>query len=98
MSFFSLVSNLYIVFSCILSVGAVRTPIIERSGISHKEAELIWDQHGHRYPIGRAGEPADIANTVLFLAADNTSYITGTNLVADGGHIAANIDLADEIK
>ena len=36
-------------------------------------------------PVGRAGEPRDIANGVLFLVSDEASYITGTGLLIDGG-------------
>ena len=35
-------------------------------------------------PIGRAGEPIEVANAVLFLASDEASYITGTELIVDG--------------
>ncbi len=39
-------------------------------------------------PIGRLGKPKDIANGVLFLASDDASFITGTELVIDGGALA----------
>jgi len=42
-------------------------------------------QHSAGYPIGRTGVPADIANAALFLASDQSSWITGTELVVDGG-------------
>jgi NAD(P)-dependent dehydrogenase (short-subunit alcohol dehydrogenase family) len=38
-----------------------------------------------RIPLGRLGEPADIARATAFLASDAASYITGTTLVVDGG-------------
>ena len=36
-------------------------------------------------PLGRIGEPGDIAGAVLFLASDAAAYITGTSLIVDGG-------------
>lgn len=38
-----------------------------------------------RHPIGRLGEPMDVANAFVFLASDESSFITGTELVVDGG-------------
>ena len=37
-------------------------------------------------PLGRVGSPADVAEAVAFLCSDRASYITGTELVVDGGY------------
>jgi NAD(P)-dependent dehydrogenase (short-subunit alcohol dehydrogenase family) len=41
-----------------------------------------------RYPMGRLGKPAEVANAIAFLASDAASFITGTSLVVDGGYSA----------
>ena len=45
----------------------------------------IEDIGRQQAPLGRVGKPQDIANGVLFLCSDAASYITGTELVIDGG-------------
>lgn len=45
----------------------------------------FWDQLGGKIPLGRVGEPQDIAEAVVFLASDKASYITGATLRIDGG-------------
>ncbi len=37
-------------------------------------------------PMGRVGEPTDIAHAVLYLASDAARFATGTNLIVDGGY------------
>ena len=41
-----------------------------------------------KHPIGRLGQPADIADAALFLASDDSRFMTGADLVVDGGYTA----------
>ncbi len=40
------------------------------------------------HPVGRAGKPEDVANAVLYLASDESSWVTGSSLIVDGGYLA----------
>ena len=52
-------------------------------------ARALWEEHGDaiaaRLPLGRLGEPSDIAAMVVFLASDAASWITGQTMIVDGG-------------
>lgn len=61
--------------------GMVDTPLIHRGTIT--EEQLAED--AKRYPLGRYGHPDDIANGALFLLSDASSWLTGHDLVIDGG-------------
>jgi cyclopentanol dehydrogenase len=47
--------------------------------------EAAWDQRLARLPMGRVGTPEEVAYGVLYLASDESSYVTGSELVVDGG-------------
>ena len=46
-------------------------------------------KEGHGIPLGRVGEPEDIARCALFLASDDAAFVSGAHLVADGGALAS---------
>lgn len=47
------------------------------------------EQLGREFPVGHIGEPVDVAYAVLFLASDESRYVTGAELAVDGGALAA---------
>lgn len=67
--------------------GMILTPMIENLGNSEKEEdrEVYRKITQHNVPIGRMGEPEDVANAALWLASDSSKYVTGQSLVVDGG-------------
>jgi NAD(P)-dependent dehydrogenase (short-subunit alcohol dehydrogenase family) len=63
----------------VLSPGQVDTPDSQRLD---KETRQMFES---LIPRGKMGRPEEIARTILFLASDDSSYITGIDLAADGG-------------
>ena len=55
---------------------------------SFKRGDTNRDALVQAVPMGREGQPIEVANAVLFLASDDASYITGTELLVDGGFTA----------
>jgi meso-butanediol dehydrogenase / (S,S)-butanediol dehydrogenase / diacetyl reductase len=68
--------------------GAINTRAAQILG--KDRADEFRRIQGEIHPIGRMGEPEEIANTVLFLASDEATFITGEALVVDGGLTAHN--------
>lgn len=52
------------------------------------DSKELLDQLIQATPLQRLGKPSDIANAALFLASDESAYITGAELVIDGGFSA----------
>jgi NAD(P)-dependent dehydrogenase (short-subunit alcohol dehydrogenase family) len=72
----------FIRVNCI-SPGNILTPMVY--GVIPASAAEIDQQFAKSQPIPRAGQADDIANAALFLASDGSSFVTGHNLVVDGG-------------
>jgi NAD(P)-dependent dehydrogenase (short-subunit alcohol dehydrogenase family) len=68
-----------------LSPGAIET---RRMLLRHGSMEEARTLNIPRHPIGRLGQPAEIASGALFLASDASSFMTGADLLIDGGYIA----------
>lgn len=60
--------------------GMIQTQMIQEGAVAEKLEEGLAD-----YPLGRYGEPKDVALAITYLLSDASSWVTGTNMVIDGG-------------
>jgi NAD(P)-dependent dehydrogenase (short-subunit alcohol dehydrogenase family) len=68
-----------------VSPGAIET---DRLLARHNDIDTIRELMIPNHPIGRLGQPDDIAGAALFVASDDASFMTGTDLIVDGGYTA----------
>ncbi|KAL4759378.1 SDR family NAD(P)-dependent oxidoreductase [Aspergillus foveolatus] len=73
-----------------VSPGLVYTPLVEGLRTNGQE-DAYWKIMEQPIPIGRMGDAFDVANATVFLASDAAKYITGQNLVVDGGFTSSAV-------
>ena len=61
--------------------GMINTPLIHSAALSQD----VLDEDMKNYPLGRYGEPEEVAFSIIFLLSDATKWMTGTQLLIDGG-------------
>jgi len=68
--------------------GTIDTPMLHREleKVPEPERAATLDSYRALHPLGMIGEPIDIAYAALFLASDESRFVTGTELVVDGGY------------
>ena len=69
----------------VVSPGPIVTPIFGRTGLPKEAVDAFAQQAVAKVPMKRFGQPEEVANTVLFLATPESSYITGVDINVDGG-------------
>lgn len=68
-----------------ISPGVIETPFFDKFGLTADELRRHMLHYRKKISLERTGKPAEIANVIAFLLSDESSYITGTDILADGG-------------
>jgi len=68
-----------------ISPGPIETPIFDSYGASEKDRQDLKSQFASLVPLGRMGQPDEIAKAAAFLASSDASFVAGVELFVDGG-------------
>jgi NAD(P)-dependent dehydrogenase (short-subunit alcohol dehydrogenase family) len=68
-----------------VSPGPIETPIFGKIGMSEADLQQMAEGIQSQVPLGRFGQPDEVANVVLFLASDESSFVHGQEFAVDGG-------------
>jgi 3-oxoacyl-[acyl-carrier protein] reductase len=78
-----------------LCPGFIETPLSEHVLAQWKQSPEIYEAVLATHPLRRLGKPKDVACAATFLASDESSFITGTTLIVDGGRMAYGYSFGD---
>ena len=68
-----------------IAPGPIETPIYGKMGLPQDVLDGLGESFGQQIPLGRFGSSEEIANTALFLASDDASFVNGIEIEVDGG-------------
>ncbi len=68
-----------------ISPGPVTTPILSKTGVAAEDLDGLRSSIQSKVPLGRFGDPEEIARIATFFASDDSSFVLGAELIADGG-------------
>lgn len=68
--------------------GFIETPMVMERGVAAGAHPDVYGEIAQLHPIGRLGKPEEIAEAILWLASEESSFVVGHALMADGGYVA----------
>lgn len=73
--------------------GPIDTPMYRKAMSGYPDPQAAHEEHIRSIPIGRLGKPEDIADAIDFLCSPQSSFITATSILVDGGFTASKVSL-----
>jgi NAD(P)-dependent dehydrogenase (short-subunit alcohol dehydrogenase family) len=69
-----------------IAPGVVETPLLRKHIAEFRDEEVVRKQLGAMHPVGRIGQPEEVAAAAVFLASEESSFMTGSVVNVDGGY------------